>query len=90
MNPNNEYEQMEVVRNYLFIEREGLERDVKCIQHMLKTMYPKEATNLGYYRVRMILGKMVTDNLIQLHNDKYELTSKEEKKIIDYRNKKKA
>ena len=33
-----------------------------------------------------MLGKMVTDNLVLLHKDKYELTPKEEKKIIDYRN----
>ncbi len=86
MNPSNEYELMEVVRNYLFIERKGLERNLRCIQHMLKTMYPEEATKLTLIRVKTMLGKMVTDNLILLHKEKYELTTMEENKIIDFRN----
>jgi hypothetical protein len=31
MNANTEYTLMEAVRNYIFIERGGLERDLKCI-----------------------------------------------------------
>ena len=86
MDPNTEYTFMEVVRNYLFIEKEGLERDLKCLQHMLKTIFPHEARFLTQIRVKTLLGKMVTGSLLTVHKEKYQLTPKEHKKIVDYRN----
>ena len=37
-------------------------------------------------RVKTLLGKMVTDSLLTVHKEKYQLTPKEHKKIVDYRN----
>jgi hypothetical protein len=52
---------------------------------MLKTMFPEEARLLTMMKVRTLLYKMVSDNILTLYKEKYQLTKKEYKKIVDFR-----
>ena len=52
---------------------------------MLKTMFPEEARLLTLMKVKYILFKMVRDNILTLYKEKYQLTKKEYKKIVDFR-----
>jgi len=53
---------------------------------MLKTMFPEEARHFTLIKVKTMLGKMVSDNLLTLFKERYQLTTKEYRKIVDYRN----